>query len=71
MEDNKIFIISAAIVVLSLIAAVGYYNINQTNSMARNLDNIAGKGIDPLSVRCAYANSTDTICIAYAAASKK
>jgi len=69
--DKTILVISVSIVLLAVIGALSYYNVNQNNNMARNLDNIAGKGIDPLSVRCAYANSSDTICIAYAASGKK
>lgn len=69
--DKTILIISVSIVLLAVIASLGYYNVNQNNNMARNLDNIAGKGIDPVAVRCAYANSSDTICIAYAASGKK
>ena len=69
--DKTILIISVSIVLLAVIASLSYYNVNQNNNMARNLDNIAGKGIDPVAVRCAYANSSDTICIAYAASGKK
>ena len=69
--DKTILVISVSIVLLAIIGALSYYNVNQNNNMARNLDNIAGKGIDPVAVRCAYANSSDTICIAYAASGKK
>lgn len=69
--DKTILVISVSIVLLAVIGALSYYNVNQNNNMARNLDNIAGKGIDPVAVRCAYANSSDTICIAYAASGKK
>ena len=68
---DEIWVISVSIVLLAVIGALSYYNVNQNNNMARNLDNIAGKGIDPVAVRCAYANSSDTICIAYAASGKK
>lgn len=70
MEDSKVFIIAATIVVLSIISSVAYYNVNENNNLARNLDNIAGKGIDPLAVRCAYSPEK-IACVAYAAGSKK
>lgn len=69
--DKTVLIISVAIVLVSGIASLGYYNVVQNNNMARNLDNIAGKGIDPVAVRCAYAGSSDTICTVYAASGKK
>jgi len=69
--DKTVLIISVAIVLLSAIVSLGYYNVVQNNNMARNLDNIAGKGIDPVAVRCAYASSSDTICVVYAATGKK
>lgn len=70
MEDNKVFIIAATIVVLSVIGSVAFYNVNENNNMARNLDNVAGKGIDPIAVRCAYSPDKTT-CIVYAAGAKK
>lgn len=70
MEDSKVFIIAAAIVTLSSIISVTYYNVNENNNLARNLDNIAGKGIDPLAVRCAYSPDKMS-CVVYAAGSKK
>lgn len=70
MEDNKVFIIAATIVVLSVIGSVAFYNVNENNNMARNLDNVAGKGIDPIAVRCAYSPEKTT-CIVYAAGAKK
>ena len=55
------------IVVLSAIACMGYYNVNDRKLMAQNIDSAISKGIDPISVRCSYASSTDTICVAFAA----
>jgi thiazole synthase ThiGH ThiG subunit len=34
--------------------------------MANNIDNAIEKGIDPITVRCAYAEATDNVCLAYA-----
>ena len=65
------FIVSAAIIVVSAIIAVAYYNINDRILMSKNIDAAIAKGMDPTSVRCSFANSMDTICVAYAAATKK
>lgn len=70
MEESKVFIIAATIVVLSIISSVAFYNVNENNNLARNLDNIAGKGIDPIAIRCAYSPDK-TMCIVYSAGAKK
>lgn len=71
MENVKTIIIAAAIVAISVVAAVAYYNINDRILMSKNIDSAITKGMDPLSVRCAFAQDDDTICIAYAASSKR
>jgi hypothetical protein len=38
--------------------------------MAANMDEAIKKGIDPISVRCSYVQSTDLICIAFAASAQ-
>jgi len=68
MEKDMIaFWISLCLTVMTLIGCIGYYNYNQTQAIRANIEVALGKGIDPLSVRCAYSNSQDTVCIAYAA----
>lgn len=65
------FIVSAAVVVISAIVSVAYYNINDRILMSKNIDAAIAKGMDPTSVRCSFASSMDTVCVAYAASSKK
>jgi len=36
-------------------------------SVERNVESAIVKGIDPVAVRCAYANQSDVVCVAYAA----
>jgi hypothetical protein len=49
----------------------GYmYNMNDRNNMAKNIDNAIAKGVDPISVKCAYITTSDSICIAYAMGKK-
>jgi hypothetical protein len=44
------------------------YNVNDRNNMAKNIEAAITKGVDPLSVKCAYETSANTTCISYALA---
>lgn len=70
-KENMTFIISAALVVLAIISSVAWYNVSDRSLMSKNISEAVTKGMDPLSVRCSYANSSDTICIAYAASTNR
>ena len=60
-------IISTALVLITAIGSIGYYNIQDRTLMASNIESAIAKGVDPLSVRCSYVNGSDTVCVAYAA----
>ena len=62
---------SITVVLLAAIVSTCLYYLNDRKLMAANIENAITKGIDPLSVRCSYARDYDTICVAYAATSKK
>ena len=62
---------SITVVLLAAIVSTCMYYLNDRKLMAANIENAITKGIDPLSVRCSYARDFDTICVAYAATSKK
>lgn len=66
-KDVRTFIISVTIIIVSVILGATVYNINDRVLMAKNIDNAIAKSVDPLSVRCAYANPQDMICVAYGA----
>lgn len=68
-RSNDLIVVAITIVLLSIVAAVGFYELNDRKLMAANIENAISKGIDPLTVRCSYARDYDTICIAHAAAS--
>jgi len=68
-SSNDLNVVATTIVLLSIVAAVGFYALNDRKLMAANIESAIAKGIDPLSVRCTYARDYDTICIAHAAAS--
>jgi L-lactate permease len=71
LKDIKTLVIALATVVVSAIIATTYYNVNDRILMSRNIDSAIAKGLDPISVRCSFVTNTDTVCVAYAASSKK
>jgi hypothetical protein len=71
LKDIKTLVIALAIVVVSAIIGTTYYNVNDRILMSKNIDSAIAKGLDPISVRCSFVTNTDTICVAYAASSKK
>lgn len=71
-DTSKIvFYVSIAIILLSAVIGVALYHINDRTLMSKNISEAVAKGMDPLSVRCSYAYSGDTICIAYAASTNR
>ncbi len=70
MNESNIISISAAIVIISIVISI-LHGIEYSNKLvADNVNNAITAGIDPLSVRCVYANRQDQICISYAASTK-
>ncbi len=67
MNDN-VLTVSIALVILTMIGSVTFYQYSELKSLERNVESAIVKGIDPVAVRCAYAKQTDTICIAYGTA---
>ena len=70
-KDFKTLVIGITIVIVSVVIGATYYNVNDRILMSRNIDSAIAKGLDPISVRCSFVTNTDTICVAYAASSKK
>jgi uncharacterized membrane protein len=66
MEENKLYTIAVASVVLAAIFGMSIYHINDRVLMANNVDKAIAKGINPMSVRCSYVRGDDPICIAFA-----
>lgn len=64
MHDN-IFTISVLVAVVSLIVSVTFYQYNELQVIKSNVESAISKGIDPIAVRCAYANERDVVCAAY------
>ena len=68
--DNTITV-CGTIICISMILGISAYNINDRNLMSKNIDNAIAKGIDPVSVRCAYARENDVVCVAFASSGKE
>jgi len=66
-NDFKTTVIAGTIISVSAIIGTAIYQINDRMLMAKNIDNAIAKGVDPLSVRCSYADGKDMICVAYGA----
>lgn len=63
-------IVCITVSVCSSIAAFTIYNLNDRNNMAKNIDSAIQKGIDPITVKCAYETNTNAVCIAYSMGKK-
>ena len=70
MSDN-IFTVSVLLAIITFILSVTFYKYSELKSVERNVESAIVKGIDPIAVRCAYANERDVVCVAYASATPK
>ena len=66
MNDN-VFVGCVTLALVTLICSVTFYQYNELKSVERNVESAIVKGIDPVAVRCAYANASDLVCVAYSA----
>jgi hypothetical protein len=72
MNKDLITISTCVTIVMCTIIIAGFnYNINTQNNMAKNIESAIAKGVDPVSVKCAYETSSNAVCITYAATAKK
>lgn len=66
MKDN-VFTVSVLIAIVTFVCSVTFYKYSELKSVERNVESAIVKGIDPIAVRCAYADARDVVCVAYAA----
>lgn len=66
MNDN-VFVGCITLAIVTLISSVTFYKYSELKSVERNVESAIVKGIDPVAVRCAYANERDVVCVAYSA----
>lgn len=65
-KDLITIMVSVVIVLCTAIVSAAVYNLNDRNNMARNIEAAISKGVDPLSVKCAYETTPNATCITYA-----
>ncbi len=70
LTENLMILSSLTLITVVLIFSMTYYSIVDRKLMADNIQSAIEKSVDPLSVRCSYANSTDNICAIFAAGKK-
>ena len=70
VRQNTILTVSLTLVLLAFIFSIVYYKSMDRRLMASNIEAAIAKSIDPLAVRCSYANGDDNICVAYAISNK-
>ena len=61
---------STVIVFCTAIIGTALYSLNDRNNMAKNIEAAIAKGVDPISVKCAYETNPNSTCIAYALGKK-
>ena len=73
-SSNSVYtttIVCIMILALAGIVSVSLNYINDRNNMAKNIESAIAKGIDPLSVKCAYEINPTATCVAYSLNVKK
>lgn len=71
--NRDLITVMVALTIVSCTAIVGaiVYNLNDRNNMAKNIEAAIAKGVDPLSVKCAYETNPNSVCIAHSLTGKK
>lgn len=59
--------ISIVVVAIAAISAAAYTSLTRNQLMAKDLQVALDKGVNPIVIRCAYADEGDRICLVYAA----
>lgn len=69
-KETLALIVGATLIAITLISCATFFHYNQTLAVKSNIESAIVKGIDPLSVRCAYGDNSH-VCVAYAVAHGK
>lgn len=64
-KETLALIVGMTLIAMTLIFCATFFYYNQTLAVKSNIESAIVKGIDPLSVRCAYGDNSH-VCIAYA-----
>lgn len=69
-KELNTIVICMTLILCSIVVAFTLYNLNDRNNMAKNIETAIQKGIDPISVKCAYETSSNAVCITYSMGKK-
>lgn len=69
-KELTTLIVCITLVMCSFVASVTLYSMNDRNNMAKNIESAIQKGIDPISVKCAYETNSNAVCITYSMGKK-
>ena len=64
-KDFLSIVIGTVIISITAIASTTIYHINDRNNMSKNIEAAIAKGVDPLSVKCAYETQPNAVCITH------
>ena len=70
MNESLTIIVCGTIIAISMILGITVFNLEENKLKSKNMEQAISKGLDPLSVRCSYADSRDLLCVAYASSRK-
>lgn len=59
------FYIALCSIIGMVCATMFFMFITEQELMSKNIERAIEKGIDPIAVRCSYANANDRVCLAY------
>ena len=63
-------VVAVTIIACTAIISGVFYNLNDRNNMSKNIEAAISKGVDPISVKCAYEINPNALCVTYAATRK-
>jgi hydrogenase maturation factor len=66
MKLSTEIILAVTLVMICGILSTVIYKYQEKTLLTKNIELAVGKGVDPVAIRCAFAGSSDAICIAYA-----
>lgn len=69
--ENLATIMAIALVAIAALLSHNTLEQRRTESLEKSIEVATQRGIDPVAVRCAYADKNDTICVVYASKSTK
>jgi len=63
--SNNGLYIALCVMVATACATLFFMFLTEKELMSKNIERAIEKGIDPIAVRCSYANADDKVCLAY------